>query len=457
MTTVDPAVADPGRARSTTQHGLKGRLRLRLPPVIQRLSWGLLDQAVSSITNFAVSIYVVHELGAFQYGAFSLAYVTYGFTLNASRGLATEPLMIRISGAPLRKWQRAVAQCTGTSLTLGLGLGTLTLIVAAILRGPTGMAFLALGLTLPGLLLQDSWRYCFFANGRGFQAFLNDTIWLVALVPALIIVRATGHGNVFWYFFAWGAAAGVAAAAGPFQAKVVPRVTHMIMWLHLHRDLGLRYFIEGTSANVSTQLRSYGITVLLGLSAVGYLQAAQTLMGPVNILFLGMSLATIPEAARVLRRAPRRLGLFCAAVSGMLCIAAFGWGVLLEILVPHGLGAWLLGRAWAPTYPLLLPTALVVMGYGISAGAFAGLHALGAAQRSLRVAIIGSVTTVVFSLVGAKWWGVTGSIYGMLAPSWLGSMLLWWQFREALREKRIVSTRGQHRLRPKTTSGSLPG
>ena len=49
---------------------------------IRRLSWGLADQAVSSLTNFAVSMYVIRTLGAAQFGAFSLAYVTYGFTLN---------------------------------------------------------------------------------------------------------------------------------------------------------------------------------------------------------------------------------------------------------------------------------------------------------------------------------------------------------------------------------------
>jgi hypothetical protein len=32
----------------------------------QRLSWGVADQAVSSLTNFAVSIYVARVLGATQ-------------------------------------------------------------------------------------------------------------------------------------------------------------------------------------------------------------------------------------------------------------------------------------------------------------------------------------------------------------------------------------------------------
>src|SRR5205807_2619487 len=64
----------------------------------RRLGWGIADQAMSSLTNFAVSIYIARTLGAAQFGAFSLAYVTYAFALNASRGLATDPLMVRVSG-----------------------------------------------------------------------------------------------------------------------------------------------------------------------------------------------------------------------------------------------------------------------------------------------------------------------------------------------------------------------
>ncbi|MDR2986820.1 MAG: hypothetical protein LBV34_18475, partial [Nocardiopsaceae bacterium] len=65
----------------------------------RRFGWGLADQAVSSLTNFAVSLYVARTLGAVQFGAFALAYVTYSFVLNASRGLATDPLLVRFSGA----------------------------------------------------------------------------------------------------------------------------------------------------------------------------------------------------------------------------------------------------------------------------------------------------------------------------------------------------------------------
>ncbi|MGN6680622.1 MAG: hypothetical protein ACTHKL_22915, partial [Streptosporangiaceae bacterium] len=138
-------------------------MKLRLRGVSRRFGWGLADQAVSSLTNFAVSLYVAHSLGLVQFGAFSLAYVTYSFILNASRGLATDPLLVRFSGAERTAWRRAVGRCTGTAIAVGLVGGAGMLAVAMLLSGTARIAFFAMGLTMPGLMLQDSWRYAFFA------------------------------------------------------------------------------------------------------------------------------------------------------------------------------------------------------------------------------------------------------------------------------------------------------
>src|ERR1700749_1226260 len=113
----------------------------------KRLSWGVADQAVSSLTNFAVSIYVARVLGATELGAFSLAYVTYGFMLNASRGLGTDPLLVRYSGAEVPVWRKAVANCTGTAVSVGLASGVLALVASILLHGTASRAFLALAIT----------------------------------------------------------------------------------------------------------------------------------------------------------------------------------------------------------------------------------------------------------------------------------------------------------------------
>jgi len=426
-----------------------------------RLGWGLADQAVSSLTNFAVTIYVARTLGATQFGAFSLAYVTYAFVLNASRGLATDPLVVRFSGTDVPVWRRAVASATGTATVVGLAAGICVLAAAAVLTGTARAAFLALGLTLPGLMLQDSWRYSFFALGRGSRAFLNDLVWAVALAPSLLLLRVTGHADVFWYVFIWGAAATVAAAIGPLQARVIPRLSRAPKWLSQQRDLGPRYFVENTSNSGASQLRTYGVGLILGLAAVGYIQAASTLMGPFLVVFMGMSLVTVPEAARVLRRAPHRLRLFCVLVGGALSVLALAWGAILLVALPRGLGDWLLGPIWRPTYPLILPLTFSVIGACLIAGASAGLHALGAARRSMRAMLVASAAYLAFGVAGAWLGGAVGAVRGAALATLSGALLWWWELHLALRKSgdasagdRPASRRsaGRHRMPAETRS-----
>jgi O-antigen/teichoic acid export membrane protein len=403
-----------------------------------RLSWGVADQAMSSLTNFLLSIFVARTLGAAQFGAFSLAYLTYGFAINASRGLSVEPLLIRFSGTDLPTWRRAAAGCAGTALVVGLASGACAFVAGSLVGGTTGLAFVALGLTLPGLLLQDSWRYSFFALGRGHHAFINDTIWAVILLPALALVKISGHVNVFWFVLAWGGAAAVGAVIGAFQARVVPNLVGATEWLWRHRDLGPRYLAENTGSNAADTLRGYGVSYILGLAAVGYIQASNVLMGPFKIIFFGISLITLPEAARLLRRSPRHLPLFCVGVSTGLTLMALAWGVVLLVALPRGLGHLMLGDLWRPTYPLVLPATFTVMAGCATTGAVLGLHALGAARRSLRATIFSAALVVVAALAGAVTGGILGTMRYAAVATWVGTLVCWWQLRQALPESGTV-------------------
>jgi hypothetical protein len=163
-------------------------------------------------------------------------------------------------------------------------------------------------------------------------------------------------------------------------------------------------------------------------------QTAATLFGPMTILFLGMSLVAIPEAARVLRRSPRHLPLFCLAITGGLSVAGLAWGAFLLVAVPRGFGSGLLGPIWRSTYPLVLPQMLFVVGQGVGFGVGTGLHALGAARRSLRLAVFNSVLFVIGSLVGAVAAGTAGTVWGAAASQWISAVYGWWLLRAAMQE-----------------------
>lgn len=407
-----------------------------------RLSWGLADQAMCSLTNFLLSAYIARTLGATQFGAFSLAYLTYGFANNASRGLSIEPLLVRFSGPELTRWRRAAGGCTGTALLVGLATGSLALGAGALIGGTIKLAFLALGLMLPGLLLQDSWRYAFFAAGRGHLAFVNDTVWALVQIPLLVVLKLTGHANVFWFILAWGAGAYVGAILGVFQARVAPRLVGATRWLISHRDLGPRYMLENTGNNASSIVVNYSNSSILGLGAVGDIQAANVLMGPFKIILFGLGMITIPEAAHILRRSPRRLPLFCLAISGALAVAALAWGAVLLVAMPLGLGHLVLGSIAGPAYPLVLPTVLAIAGNCAGIGAGIGMHAMSAARRSLRASMWSSALVIPAGIAGALVAGVLGSLYFTAAAAWLTTVMSWWYFRKAMRESAKVPVPG---------------
>ena len=404
-----------------------------------RLSWGLGDQGMSSLTNFLLSSIVARSLGTEQFGAFALAYVTYGFASNASRGVSIEPLLVRFSSASLPAWRRATAGSTGTALLSGLVMGACALAVAPAVGGTTGQAFLALGLTFPGLLLQDSWRFAFFALGRGYQAFVNDTIWAIVQIPALVALKLTGHANVFLFTLAWGGAATVAAVAGSVQGKVIPSLLSAAGWLVKHGDLGPRYLLENTGPNAADMTRSYSITSILGLVAVGSIQAANVLMGPFKIVLLGISLITIPEGARLLRRSPQRLPVYCAAISAVLVILSLAWGAVLLIALPHGLGRLALGNVWRQAYPLVLATSLAMTASCAGAGPIIGLHAMGASRRSMRAMLVTAGLVVFGVLFGAVTGGLMGTVTWTAIMAWVGTLVSWRELRQAFHESESIS------------------
>ena len=75
-----------------------------------------------------------------------------------------------------------------------------------------------------------------------------------------------------------------------------------------------------------------------------------------------------------------------------------------------------------------------MMGATAVAGAMAGLRALGAAKRSMRVNLIATATYVFLGVTGALVHGVYGSVEGTALATWIAAVLYWRQLRIGLRE-----------------------
>ncbi len=415
--------------------GVRAGLRVLVPvTVARRVGWGVLDQGISSLSNFILGIMVARELSAPEFGAFALAFVTFSFIINASRGPSTDPLVVRFSGAPRERWRPAAGAALGTSLSTGMGAAVPCLFVGLAIGGDIGSGFMALAVGLPGILLQDSYRFAFFSRGEGHRAFLNDLVWGILQTATLVVLATTDHLTIATSLLAFGGTATVAAGFGWCQLRIAPHVGMVRRWLVEQRTLGARYLIENVSIGGARQLRMVAVGVLAGLASVAEVRAAEILMGPFVALLAGVSQVSVPEAGVVLSDEPRRLVRFCLTLAGLQGAGAVVWTVVVLVALPAGLGELLIQDLWQPTQKLLLPLGLVLVLGCFENAASAGLRALGAARRSLASQLTGAALYVVLGGLGAELGGAYGSMWGVFVAMLLSEVMWWTQLRRGLRD-----------------------
>jgi hypothetical protein len=198
--------------------------------------------------------------------------------------------------------------------------------------------------------------------------------------------------------------------------------------------------VENITNSGAWQLRMYGLGAIAGLADVGALRGAELLLAPFLAVLMGVGLVGVPEAARVLRRSPRRLPQFCLLLGGGQATAALAWGSALLFLLPDGIGRLVLGSIWESAADLILPVTLSVAGVGFTAGAVVGLRGLGAARRSLRARLFTSAMFLTGGIAGATVAGAFGTSWGSAVAMWLGAAVWWFQLRAGVREVATSST-----------------
>lgn len=402
---------------------------------IGRAVWAIADQALSSLTNFGLAVGVASQVGTADFGAFSIAFAAFFVALTVSRAVSTDPLMIRYSARPVDEWRTAAARATGMALVVGIVGGAIAVVAGLVLGGSLGVSLLVLGVGLPALLVQDAWRYAFFAIRRGRAAFLNDLAWTVALAVGFGIILVTGQRSIGAFALAWVVGALVGALVGILQAGVTPDPGRARAWWREHHDIAPRLAVEAAILSGGQPVTLSIMGVVSSLATVGTIRAGQTLMNAIHIATYGIQLFGVPEAVRMLERSTGALVRFCVALGVGLTAIALVWGAAL-LALPDGIGRAVLGATWEPARTVLLPATVLSMAAGAQGGALVGLRALAAAPRSLRARIVSSLTLSTGAIFGVITGGAVAGAWGMAIGLAVGSVYWWSQFLRAAEDRR---------------------
>jgi O-antigen/teichoic acid export membrane protein len=358
----------------------------------------------------------------------------YGLLLGASEGIASAPLTIRFSAAEGGRLRTAMRDSVGCTLAIGLASGAVCVLVAPLFGSRTADLLRALGVGLPGLLVQDGWRYAFTAARRPAMAAANDGAWAVLQIVGTVVVISRGQESAAGLVLVWGAAATAAAVLGCLQAKALPALFGTVRWFRAHRDLATRYALENVVHRGGPYLWLFAIGAVAGLETVAGVRGAMLLLsGPLNPLIIGASFAAVPEGVRLFQEDPNRLPGAVRLLSAAVATAAIAWCVV-AIAISGPLGPQLLGSTWRFARPLLPVLAVNVVLLTTSIGPSQGLWVLAAASRSLGIQLVSVCLGLVLITAGAAVAAGQGAAVGTLAATAVITYFFWRQFGLAFAE-----------------------
>jgi hypothetical protein len=308
---------------------------------------------------------------------------------------------------------------TGVGALLA-AVGAVTAAVTGGWAGPGG-AFLALGLVLPSVLVQDGLRYAFSTLRRPGLALAADTLRLVCVVPALLLQPR--HSAPGLLVAVWGVSAVPALLLGLRLLWPHVRGIRADLRPYVRRGhLGQRFVVEFAVGNASSQLAVLGLGLFAAPLAVGALRGATTLFGPLNVLFNSVNAFGPPLLGRL---GGRRAVARAAAVLGLvLCAVGLAWGLVLHAL-PARAGHQLLGATWQSAAALLPASGAQYAVMGLGTCALVTLRVL-SPRATLPVQVVFSLVSVVLMLGGYLLSGsALGAAWGLAAGSALKAVAAW--------------------------------
>jgi O-antigen/teichoic acid export membrane protein len=403
-------------------------------------NWALADQAMVSGANFLTGILLARGLGIAEFGRFSLAWLVVLFVQSLQdNGVITAMLSI----GPKQDVQQRPSYYGGVffqQAIFGLASTVVTwacLRFAAAILGGRSIAPLALSLAAAVLLCQtqEFLRRYFFTVQSPAASFASDAIRYVSQVVIL-----------YWVFFVSKIPHNVdvalwinAGAAGAGAVVVLMFVGRLEWTASALRRAALRNWrfskwLVGAALSqwMSSNLFVVAAGAFLGVTAVGALKAAQSLIGVTHILFQGLDNVAPVRAAQCYHAGGvadlvhylgkvARVGLVATALIGLLfAIEPAFWFRLLfgGEFTQYGY----LLRWYAAIYVLMFLTLPLRV----------GLRAMERTGPIFLAYMVGAIFSVVAAYPLVRGNGLIGVVVGLLSIQLLQLGVLFISFRQAL-------------------------
>ncbi len=314
----------------------------------RRAATTLLDQSLSSASNFAVGVAVARVAGAAGLGAFAFAYMAWVVLTDIHRALITDPMAIE--GDVRTQGTRGIQRGFAAEVLLGSAAAVVFGLVGGVLllahAHTFATAILSLAPWLPLLLLQDYWRNVSFMRQQPGRALANDTVFNCVQAAGFAAIFVAHVHSIAAVIMAWGLGGFAGGIYGLFQYRVIPTLRGGLSLITSR--WGMSKWLAGNSLTGwgSSQAYLYVAGAILGPAGLGGLKAAQALVaGPAGVLVQAGGSIGLPEASNAhaqkgwkglvnVSRVVTAAGVL-SFVAGALVVLVWGRALLSRIYGPQ--------------------------------------------------------------------------------------------------------------------------
>lgn len=389
----------------------------------RRLGLGVIDQALSSLSNVFFLVAAARVAGVDEFGAVSFAYALFAFGMAVQR--SSLGLLVSLSAGTRRP----------PPVVLSLAWAAVVAAIGVVLGSTVGDGGSSAYYVLVGACLlvypQDLLRYSAIAEHRAERAVASDAAWFAVTLGLLLTSLAGLRVDVTAMTLTWVLAGGGTALV----VILVPQRSRPRSggrgWLHEHagelRVLGP----DALLACLAPLLLAAVMTSYMTLGDVAAVRGAGTLLGPAAVLFSALPAVMVPELVRVLGDDRARLAIAQAAVMSVLVLA---WAGCLA-LVPLAIGEQVLGETWVGSRAILPWVVLEQVVWALASGPISLLSAYRRWRTllTIRVAYLTAVGCALAVTVGSG--NLTWVMAGMVVAAAANCTIL------------VLASRGLHRGR----------
>lgn len=392
-----------------------GKIKLISPALI----FG--DQAVSSLTNFLLTITVARITTPINFGFFAIGYSLMWLVIGISRSLIGEVDLL-VAANDSRKHRISV----GASILFGF-------VITACSAGyflsydysPEKSFIFAFILTVPLVLAADAARYGSFARNMPQSALTIDLIWFFIVFVGFLLTFSCLKISATLVVLIWGAGAGV----GLFVSAIIwrdarPIFSGIVAWASKRKGISLSFVTDFLATSGIGQLTILLLAEYAGVLTVGAYRGASVLLGPLGVIFSGTVVLITSKIKHELTFTKTNNSKTALIAVLSLLSASLLMGAVLPFL-PGFIGLLLLGSTWKSAAALI---PWLAVAFGFQAGSQVAVIILRLRKKVIKATSL----RVLFSIIQGFciiYFGITFGPLGAAIATLLTSILAfiaWW-------------------------------